>query len=112
MILSGYLALIDSSGFGHSFAASFFPNSFCLGPRSYESPVDLISCVANRIPSVSQDIDLDSWADSLRAWPNPSKGWVSWYNRVTKTYQSTWETIGIADALFLSLSPLRRMKTF
>jgi hypothetical protein len=31
----------------------------------------LISCEANRIPFVSQDIDLDSWADSLRAWLNP-----------------------------------------
>jgi hypothetical protein len=82
------------------------PNSFCLGPHSYESPVDLISCEVNRIPLVSQDIDLDYWADSLRAWPNPPEGWVSWYNRVARTYQSTWETIGIADALSLSLSPL------
>jgi hypothetical protein len=68
----------------------------------------LISCEANRIPFVSQDIDLDSWADSLRAWPNPPEGWVSWYNRVAKTYQPTWETIGIADALSLSLSPLEK----
>jgi hypothetical protein len=67
MIFSGYLALIDSSGFRYSFATSFFPNSFCLRPRSYENPVDLISCEANRIPFVSQNIDLDSWADSLRA---------------------------------------------
>jgi hypothetical protein len=43
------------------------PNSFCLGPHFYESPTDLISCEANRIPFVSQDIDLDSWADSFRA---------------------------------------------
>jgi hypothetical protein len=68
----------------------------------------LISCEANRIPFVSQDIDLDSWADSLRAWPNPLEGWVSWYNRVAKTYQSTWKTIGIADALSLSLSPIEK----
>jgi hypothetical protein len=33
---------------------------------------------------------------------------VTWYNRVAKTYQLTWETIGIADALFLSLSPLEK----
>jgi hypothetical protein len=26
---------------------------------------------------MSQDIDLDSWADSLRAWPNPPEGWVA-----------------------------------
>jgi hypothetical protein len=84
------------------------PNSFCLGPRSYEKPVDLISCKANQIPFVSQNIDLDSWADSLRAWPNPPKGLVTWYNRVVKTYQPTWETIGIADALSLSLSPLEK----
>jgi hypothetical protein len=35
---------------------------------------------------------------------------VSWYNRVAKTYQSIWETIGIADALSLSLSPLEKNK--
>jgi hypothetical protein len=57
---------------------------------------------------VSQNIDLDSWADSLRAWPNPPEGWVTWYNRVAKTYQPTWETIGIADTLSLSLSPLEK----
>jgi hypothetical protein len=33
---------------------------------------------------------------------------VSWYNRVAKAYQPTWETIGIADALSLSLSPLKK----
>jgi hypothetical protein len=68
----------------------------------------LISCEANRISFVSQDIDLDSWADSLHAWPNPPEGWVSWYNRVAKAYQPTWETIGIADALSLSLPPLEK----
>jgi hypothetical protein len=57
---------------------------------------------------VSQNIDLDSWADSVRAWPNPPESWVSWYNRVAKTYQPIWETIGIADALSLSLSPLEK----
>jgi hypothetical protein len=60
-------------------------NSFCLGPRFHESPTDLISCEVNRIPFVSQDIDLDSWADSFCAWPNPPEGWVSWYNRMTPT---------------------------
>jgi hypothetical protein len=50
------------------------PNSFYLGPRFRESPTDLISRKANRIPFVSQDLDLDSWADSLRAWPNPPEG--------------------------------------
>jgi hypothetical protein len=55
---------------------------------------------------VSQDIDLDSWTDSLHAWPNPPEGWVAWYNRIVRVHQSTWETIGIADALSLSLSPL------
>jgi hypothetical protein len=33
---------------------------------------------------------------------------VSWYNRVAKSNQSTWETIGIPDALSLSLSPLEK----
>jgi hypothetical protein len=84
------------------------PNSFCLGPRFHESPIDLISCEANRIPFVSQDIDLDFWADSPCAWPNPPEGWVAWYNRVARVHQSTWETIGIADALSLSLFPLEK----
>jgi hypothetical protein len=82
------------------------PNSFCILPHFCESLIDLISCEANRIPFMSQDIDLDSWADNLRAWPNPPDGWVAWYNRVARVHQSTWETIGIADALSLSLSPL------
>jgi hypothetical protein len=83
-----------------------FPNSFCLGPRFHESLIDLISCEANRIPFVSQDIDLDSWFNNLRAYSNPPEGWVAWYNRMVRVHQSTWETIGIADALSLSLSPL------
>jgi hypothetical protein len=33
---------------------------------------------------------------------------VAWYNRVSKTHYATWETIGIADALSLSLSPLEK----
>jgi hypothetical protein len=33
---------------------------------------------------------------------------VTWYNRVVKTYHPTWETIGIANALSLSLSPLEK----
>jgi hypothetical protein len=82
------------------------PNSFCLRPHFHESLTDLISCEANRIPFVSQYIDLDSWADSLRAWPNPPEGWVAWNNRMARVHQSTWETIGITDALSLSLSPL------
>jgi hypothetical protein len=82
------------------------PNSFCLGPHFHESLIDLISCEANRIPFVSQDIDLDSWADSLRAWQNPPEGWVSWYNRMVRVHKSTWEAIGIADTLSLSLFPL------
>jgi hypothetical protein len=75
-------------------------------PRFHESPTDLISCEANRIPFVSQDIDLDSWANNLCAWPNPLEGWVAWYNRMARVHQSTWETIEIADALSLLLSPL------
>jgi hypothetical protein len=84
------------------------PNSFCLGPHFYESPIDLISCEANRIPFVSQDIYLNSRTDSLCAWPNHPEGWVAWYNRVVRVHQSTWETIGIVDALSLSLSPLEK----
>jgi hypothetical protein len=59
---------------------------------------------------VSQDIDLDSLADSIRAWPNHPEGWVAWYNRMVRVHQSTWETIGITDALSLSLSPLDKNK--
>ncbi|KAK1613014.1 hypothetical protein QYE76_036687 [Lolium multiflorum] len=81
------------------------PNSMCLGPRSSESPAHLISCEANRIPFVNQNLDR---ADCLRAWPNPPEGWVPWYNRVSKTHYATWESIGIADALSLSLSPLEK----
>jgi hypothetical protein len=55
---------------------------------------------------MSQDIDLGSWADSLCACSNPPEGWVAWYNRMVRVHQSTWEAIGIADALSLSLSPL------
>ncbi|KAK1685966.1 hypothetical protein QYE76_046814 [Lolium multiflorum] len=84
------------------------PNSMCLGPRSSESPAHLISCEANRIPFVNQNLDLTSWADCLRAWPNPPEGWMAWYTRVSKTHYATWETIGIADALSLSLSPLEK----
>jgi hypothetical protein len=36
----------------------------------------------------------------------PREGWVAWYNRMGRVHQSTWETIGIADALSLSQSPL------
>ncbi|KAK1651618.1 hypothetical protein QYE76_069423 [Lolium multiflorum] len=54
------------------------PNSLCLGPHSVESPAHLISCEANRIPFVNQNLDLTSWADCLRAWPNPPEDWVSW----------------------------------
>ena len=82
------------------------PNSLCLGPRTVDSPANLISCEANRIPFVSQNLDLSSWADCLRAWPNPPEDWISWYNRVSKACQSKWEITGIADALSLSLSPL------
>jgi hypothetical protein len=96
----------DSSGVRYPSAASFTSKFLLLVPHFYESPIDLISCEANRISFVSQDIDLDSWADSLHAWPNPPEGWVSWYNRMVRVHQSTWEAIGIADALSLSLSPL------
>ena len=47
-------------------------------------------------------------ADCLRAWPNPPENWVTWYSRVSKTYYSSWETTGIADALSLSVSPLEK----
>jgi hypothetical protein len=42
-------------------------DSFCLGPHFHESLIDLISCEVSMIPFMNQDIDLDSWADSLRA---------------------------------------------
>ncbi|KAK1614132.1 hypothetical protein QYE76_019649 [Lolium multiflorum] len=82
-------------------------NSMCLGPRSSESPAHLISCEANRIPFVKA-LRSDLLGRRLRAWPNPPEGWVSWYNRVSKIHYATWESIGIADALSLSLSPLEK----
>jgi len=82
------------------------PKSFCLGPWTYENPTDLISCETNRIPFVSQGIDLNSWADCLRAWLIPPESWITWYNRVAKTYMPSWQELNIADALSLSLSPL------
>ena len=82
------------------------PKSFCLGPRVYENSTDLISCEANRIPFVSQNIDLNSWADCLSAWPNPPESWITWYNRVAKAHMPLWQDLNIADALSLSLSPL------
>jgi hypothetical protein len=57
---------------------------------------------------MSQNIDLDSWSDSLRAWLNPPEDWVTWYNRVANTYQPTWESMGKANALSLSLSPFEK----
>jgi hypothetical protein len=57
---------------------------------------------------VGQAIDLESWSDSLRTWPNPPEGWIIWYNRIADAYQPLWESIGIADALSLSLSPLEK----
>jgi hypothetical protein len=86
----------------------YSPNSFCLWPRSYEKPIDLISSEANRVPFVGQAIDLESWSDSLRAWPNPPEGWIIWYNRMADAYQPLWESIRTADALSLSLSPLEK----
>ena len=80
--------------------------SFCLGPRTHENPTDLISCEANRIPFVSQNIDLNLWADCLRAWPNPPESWTTWYSRVAKAYMPLWHELNIADVLSLSLSPL------
>ena len=80
------------------------PKSFCLGPRAYENPTDLISCEANRIPFVSQNIDLNSWADCLRAWPNPPKSWITWYNRVAKGHMPLWQDLNIADAQFILVS--------
>ena len=58
------------------------------------------------IPFVSQNIDLNLWADCLRAWPNPPESWTTWYNRVAKAYMPLWQELNIADALSLSLSPL------
>ena len=75
------------------------PKSFCLGPRIHENPIDLISCEANRITFMSQNIDLNLWADCLRAWPNPPESWITWYSRVAKTYMPLWQELNIADAL-------------
>ena len=38
-------------------------NPFVLAHELIKNPIDLISCEANRIPFVSQSIDLNLWAD-------------------------------------------------
>ena len=48
---------------------------------------------------MSQSVDLNLWADCLRAW-------ITWYSRVAKAYMPLWQELDIADALSLSLSPL------
>ena len=55
---------------------------------------------------MSQNIDLNLWADCLRAWRNPPESWITWYSRVAKAYMPLWQELNIADALSLSLSPL------
>ena len=55
---------------------------------------------------MSQNINLNLWADCLRAWPNPPESWITWYNRVAKAHMPLWQDLNIADALSLSLSPL------
>ena len=94
------------------------PKSFCLLWKPMPSCEHvkqigslLISCEANRIPFVSQNIDLNLWDDCLRAWPNPPESWTTWYNRVAKVYMPLWQELNIADALNLPLSPLTKMKT-
>ena len=73
------------------------PKSFCLGPRTHENPIDLISSEANRIPFVSQSIDLNLWADCLRAWPNPPESWITWYSRVAKAYMPWTVSSSVMD---------------
>ena len=55
---------------------------------------------------MSQNIDLNLWADCLRAWPNPPESWITWYSRVAKTHMPLWQDLNIANALSLSLTPL------
>jgi hypothetical protein len=81
------------------------PNSFCLGARFHESPIDLISCEANRIPFESRCRFRLLGRQPMCLAKSPI-GWVAWYNRVARVHQSTRETIGTTDALSLSLSPL------
>ncbi|KAJ1261753.1 hypothetical protein BS78_09G055400 [Paspalum vaginatum] len=81
--------------------------SFSLGPQSLEPPLDLISTETKRIPFVAQNPDPDRWTNQLRAWPFPMEGWVSWYKRVAKHYESSiCHRIGIVDALSLTVSSL------
>ena len=36
------------------------------------------------------------------------EGWVNWYKRVDRDHEVTWQKIGIADALYLTLSPIEK----
>ena len=40
------------------------------------------------------------------------ENWVNWYKRVAKYYAADWQTIGIADALSLTLSPIEKNEIF
>ena len=61
-----------------------------------------------RLPFVHAEPNLDLWTNQLRAWPFPMEGWVKWYERVEKAYGGTWQSLRIADALSLSISPMEK----
>lgn len=82
--------------------------SFSLGPQSFEPPLDLISAEMQRIPFMAQTPNPNIWTNQLRAWPFPMEGWVNWYKRVSKDHAATWQAIGIADALYLTISPIEK----
>ena len=57
---------------------------------------------------MAQAPDPNISTDQLRAWPFPMEGWVNWYKRVARDHEVTWQKIGIADALYLTLSPIEK----
>ena len=97
--------IFETPGFRHPFAASFQSQLLLSWSTSLwkSHGSDLLW---SEYPFMSQDINLNSWADCLRAWPNPPESWITWYSRVAKTYMPLWQELNIADALSLSLSPL------
>jgi len=82
------------------------PKTFGLGPQTHEPPYDLIRLETERLPFIHQNPNLNLWADQLRAWPYQIDGWVSWYQRVEKDCSAIWHTVGIADALSLTISSI------
>jgi hypothetical protein len=99
---------MDFSGFRHSLATSFF-SQFLLSRSSFLRKTRRSNFLQGQSDSIRESKHRFRFLDRQpTCLAKSSRGWVTWYNRVAKTYLPTWETIGITDALSLSLSPLEK----